>query len=67
MTEEEAKKKKCPLLGIAVEIGKLSESRNFCDTSGCMMWRSRLLLCECKNGKWTWMKMDYYCGLGGKP
>jgi hypothetical protein len=59
-TEEEAKKKWCPMVRLPeLEIAEpeIVEASNRCEGAGCMMWRW-----DDTRGRWLG-----YCGLAGKP
>jgi len=68
LTEEEAKKKLCPIYDCALAIcivihGKAlaekHENAKLCGASGCMMWRWDVITVKGQD--------TGYCGLGGKP
>lgn len=78
MTEEEAKKKACPLNSISAYINaglmakngvpeqmlvnQINKSR--CVASDCMMWNTRLVRIENAVGELIDMETHGYCGLG---
>ena len=75
MTDEEAKKKWCPMARVFIDdyrnyqktSGASGYGRQYCIASDCMMWR-----CYQRgtmvNGKYDeTYPVRGYCGLGGKP
>jgi hypothetical protein len=72
MTENEAKKKWCPIARHTMDTegvfhttnGEVSSGFQTCIASDCMMWRGILTRDEAENGFYP---KDGYCGLGGKP
>lgn len=68
MTEEEAKQKWCPIMGLAGAVMSAKGGTRNCMGSACMMWRlvpiggSGLPI-----GFKTSAFSDGYCGLAGKP
>lgn len=77
MIEEEAKKKWCPMVRIAVEPGQgIFDNRQYngvvtsCLASNCMMWRWLDSCPQCHSieeiQKHGCKNLSGYCGLGGK-
>jgi hypothetical protein len=66
VTEEEARKRICPIGQIALQIysDKGTFTPALCQGSCCMMWREELARDEAENG---FHAASGYCGLGGKP
>jgi hypothetical protein len=71
MTEEEAKKKWCPMIrGFHMGTFKrhiTEKTASNCIASECMMWRWKTFIEASDKEKWG-EKKDFngYCGLGGK-
>jgi len=71
MTEDEAKKKWCPMVRIGVSSDRnWFDNHNgnnvftYCISSDCMMWRQDLTREEAENG---YKAASGFCGLGGRP
>jgi hypothetical protein len=67
MTEEEAKKKWCPMANYQSYGNRPPFDKGIeiqCIASDCMMWRGIPTRDEAENGFYL---KDGYCGLGGKP
>lgn len=72
MTEENAKTKWCPILGLGGAILNIQEGQRECIGSACMMWRQTDLIQERRDSpdhaeKQLWKQQIGYCGLAGKP
>ena len=72
MTQDEAKKKWCPVAGLAGAVMKVTDGNRGCIGSACMMWRwneGTKTTCRYPEGTKPTPEDQWqgYCGLGGKP
>jgi len=78
MTEEEARKKWCPMVRFHVVDDSVEDNKNrykdsesvLCIASDCMMWRGNVIGTHPteRDEKGNYLEvLDGYCGLGGKP